>query len=92
VTTGSVSRTSTPCLARLGPSPNRSLPAHRRKRPIAWARPARALSARRRLPARGRAAEEDGRGVVKEPSRMDYGGIDAVFDDTFGNLINLHQE
>jgi hypothetical protein len=28
---------------------------------------------------------------VKEPSRMDYGGIDAVFDDTFGNLINLHQ-
>jgi catechol 2,3-dioxygenase-like lactoylglutathione lyase family enzyme len=29
---------------------------------------------------------------VKEPARMDYGGIDAVFDDTFGNLINLHQE
>lgn len=29
---------------------------------------------------------------VKEPSRMDYGGIDAVFDDTFGNLINLHQD
>jgi Glyoxalase/Bleomycin resistance protein/Dioxygenase superfamily len=29
---------------------------------------------------------------VKEPSRMDYGGIGAVFDDTFGNLINLHQE
>lgn len=28
----------------------------------------------------------------REPSRMDYGGIDAVFDDTFGNLINLHQE
>ena len=29
---------------------------------------------------------------VKEPARMGYGGIDAVFDDTFGNLINLHQE
>jgi catechol 2,3-dioxygenase-like lactoylglutathione lyase family enzyme len=29
---------------------------------------------------------------VKEPSRMDYGGVDAVFDDTFGNLINLHQD
>jgi catechol 2,3-dioxygenase-like lactoylglutathione lyase family enzyme len=28
---------------------------------------------------------------VKEPSRMDYGGTDAVFDDTFGNLINLHR-
>ncbi len=28
---------------------------------------------------------------VKELSRMDYGGMDAVFDDTFGNLINLHQ-
>jgi predicted enzyme related to lactoylglutathione lyase len=29
---------------------------------------------------------------VKEPAPMDHGGIDAVFDDTFGNLINLHQE
>jgi catechol 2,3-dioxygenase-like lactoylglutathione lyase family enzyme len=29
---------------------------------------------------------------VKEPSRMDYGGTDAVFDDTCGNLINLHQD
>ena len=29
---------------------------------------------------------------VKEPGRMDYGGMDAVFDDTFGNLINLHQD
>ena len=35
-----------------------------------------------------------GMGVVfvKEPARMDYGGVDAVFDDTFGNLINLHQK
>jgi catechol 2,3-dioxygenase-like lactoylglutathione lyase family enzyme len=34
------------------------------------------------------------RGVVfvKEPSRMPYGGIDAVFDDTCGNLLNLHQD
>jgi catechol 2,3-dioxygenase-like lactoylglutathione lyase family enzyme len=29
---------------------------------------------------------------VKEPSRMPYGGMDAVFDDTCGNLINLHQD
>jgi predicted enzyme related to lactoylglutathione lyase len=29
---------------------------------------------------------------VKEPFRMDYGGTDAVFDDTCGNLINLHQD
>lgn len=26
------------------------------------------------------------------PTRMEYGGIDSVFDDTCGNLINLHQE
>ena len=34
------------------------------------------------------------RGVVfvKEPSRMAYGGIDAVFDDSCGNLLNLHQD
>jgi catechol 2,3-dioxygenase-like lactoylglutathione lyase family enzyme len=29
---------------------------------------------------------------VKEPGRMDYGGMDAVFDDSCGNLINLHQD
>jgi catechol 2,3-dioxygenase-like lactoylglutathione lyase family enzyme len=29
---------------------------------------------------------------VKEPSRMDYGGMDAVFDDTCGNLVDLHQD
>ena len=29
---------------------------------------------------------------VKEPARMDYGGIDAVFDDSCGNLLNLHQD
>lgn len=29
---------------------------------------------------------------VKEPSRMAYGGMDAVFEDTSGNLINLHQD
>ena len=26
------------------------------------------------------------------PTRMDYGGTDAVFDDGLGNLLNLHQE
>jgi catechol 2,3-dioxygenase-like lactoylglutathione lyase family enzyme len=29
---------------------------------------------------------------VKEPWRRDYGGIDAVFTDTCGNLLNLHQD
>ena len=29
---------------------------------------------------------------VKEPWRRDYGGMDAVFDDTCGNLVNLHQD
>jgi predicted enzyme related to lactoylglutathione lyase len=29
---------------------------------------------------------------VSEPARRDYGGMDAVFDDTLGNLINLHQD
>jgi catechol 2,3-dioxygenase-like lactoylglutathione lyase family enzyme len=29
---------------------------------------------------------------VSEPGRMDYGGIDAVFADTCGNLLNLHQD
>jgi predicted enzyme related to lactoylglutathione lyase len=34
------------------------------------------------------------RGVVfvREPGRMAYGGMDAVFDDTCGNLISLHQD
>jgi catechol 2,3-dioxygenase-like lactoylglutathione lyase family enzyme len=34
------------------------------------------------------------RGVVfvKEPSRMPYGGMDAVFADSCGNLLNLHQD
>jgi catechol 2,3-dioxygenase-like lactoylglutathione lyase family enzyme len=33
------------------------------------------------------------KGVVftREPARMAYGGMDGVFDDTCGNLINLHQ-
>jgi catechol 2,3-dioxygenase-like lactoylglutathione lyase family enzyme len=29
---------------------------------------------------------------VKEPARMGYGGMDAVFEDPSGNLINLHQD
>jgi catechol 2,3-dioxygenase-like lactoylglutathione lyase family enzyme len=42
----------------------------------------------------GDAARLKAKGVVfvKEPARMPYGGMDAVFDDTCGNLINLHQD
>jgi catechol 2,3-dioxygenase-like lactoylglutathione lyase family enzyme len=42
----------------------------------------------------GEAERLKAKGVVfvKEPSRMPYGGMDAVFDDTCGNLINLHQD
>jgi predicted enzyme related to lactoylglutathione lyase len=29
---------------------------------------------------------------VMEPTKLDYGGTDAVFEDGCGNLINLHQE
>jgi hypothetical protein len=29
---------------------------------------------------------------VREPAGMDYDGMDAVFDDTCGNLVNLHQD
>ena len=34
------------------------------------------------------------RGVmfVSEPLAMGYGGIDAVFEDGCGNLLNLHQD
>jgi hypothetical protein len=31
-------------------------------------------------------------GMFKEPGRMAYGGMDTVFDDTCGNLSNLHQD
>ena len=42
----------------------------------------------------GEAERLKAKGVVfvKEPSRMPYGGIDAVFDDTCGNLVDLHQD
>jgi catechol 2,3-dioxygenase-like lactoylglutathione lyase family enzyme len=42
----------------------------------------------------GEAERLKAKGVVfvKEPGRMAYGGIDAVFDDTCGNLLNLHQD
>jgi hypothetical protein len=30
--------------------------------------------------------------TVREPGLMAYGGMDAVFDDTCGNLISLHQD
>jgi catechol 2,3-dioxygenase-like lactoylglutathione lyase family enzyme len=29
---------------------------------------------------------------VSEPRRMPYGGMDAVFEDGCGNLLNLHQD
>jgi predicted enzyme related to lactoylglutathione lyase len=43
---------------------------------------------------RGEAERLRAKGVVfvTEPSRRDYGGIDAVFTDTCGNLLNLHQD
>ena len=42
----------------------------------------------------GQAERLKAKGVVfvKEPARMAYGGIDAVFADTCGNLLNLHQD
>jgi predicted enzyme related to lactoylglutathione lyase len=42
----------------------------------------------------GEAERLKAKGVVfvKEPGRMPYGGLDAVFDDTCGNLLNLHQD
>jgi catechol 2,3-dioxygenase-like lactoylglutathione lyase family enzyme len=42
----------------------------------------------------GEAERLKAKGVVfvKDPGRMAYGGMDAVFDDTCGNLINLHQD
>ena len=42
----------------------------------------------------GEAERLKAKGVVfvKEPSRRDYGGIDAVFADSCGNLLNLHQD
>jgi catechol 2,3-dioxygenase-like lactoylglutathione lyase family enzyme len=43
---------------------------------------------------RGEAERLKAKGVVfvKEPYRRDYGGTDAVFADTCGNLLNLHQD
>jgi catechol 2,3-dioxygenase-like lactoylglutathione lyase family enzyme len=42
----------------------------------------------------GEAERLKAKGVVfvREPARMAYGGMDAVFDDTCGNLVNLHQD
>jgi catechol 2,3-dioxygenase-like lactoylglutathione lyase family enzyme len=42
----------------------------------------------------GEAERLKAKGVVfvTEPWRRDYGGMDAVFADTCGNLLNLHQD
>jgi predicted enzyme related to lactoylglutathione lyase len=42
----------------------------------------------------GEAERLKAKGVVfvKEPYRRDYGGIDAAFADSCGNLLNLHQD
>ena len=42
----------------------------------------------------GEAERLKARGMVfvKEPARMDYGGMDAVFADSCCNLLNLHQD
>jgi predicted enzyme related to lactoylglutathione lyase len=42
----------------------------------------------------GEAERLKAKGVVfvTEPYRRDYGGIDAVFADTCGNLLSLHQD
>jgi catechol 2,3-dioxygenase-like lactoylglutathione lyase family enzyme len=42
----------------------------------------------------GEAERLKAKGVVfvKEPGRMPYGGIDAVFADSCGNLLDLHQD
>jgi catechol 2,3-dioxygenase-like lactoylglutathione lyase family enzyme len=42
----------------------------------------------------GEAERLKAKGVVfvKEPGRMAYGGMDAVFADSCGNLLNLHQD
>ena len=42
----------------------------------------------------GEAERLKAKGVVfvRAPARMDYGGLDAVFADTCGNLLNLHQD
>jgi hypothetical protein len=40
----------------------------------------------------GRAAQGQRRGIHQGTARMAYGSTDAVFADTDGNLINLHQD
>jgi predicted enzyme related to lactoylglutathione lyase len=35
---------------------------------------------------------EKGVKFTMPPTKMSYGGTDALFDDTCGNLVNLHQE
>jgi hypothetical protein len=44
------------------------------------------------VPSRPSGPRPKGVGFVKQPSRMAYGGIDAVLDDSCGNLLDLDQD
>ena len=55
-------------------------------------RPAGAVAAHRRLPTDAERLKAKGAVFVKERGPMPYGGIDAVFADSCGNLLNLHQD
>jgi predicted enzyme related to lactoylglutathione lyase len=61
---------------------------------VASRRAGRPLLSWRSNDCQGEAERLKAKGVVfvKEPGRMPYGGIDAVFTDTCGNLLNLHQD
>jgi catechol 2,3-dioxygenase-like lactoylglutathione lyase family enzyme len=52
----------------------------------------RPITADRRLPAGCRAAQGEGRGVRRRACQAGVRRHNAVFDDTCGNLINLHQD
>jgi predicted enzyme related to lactoylglutathione lyase len=71
----------------LADDPARAFQAARREngRPVLSLRTADIQSEAERLKANGVK-------FVMEPTKMPYGGTDAVFDDTCGNLVDLHQD
>jgi predicted enzyme related to lactoylglutathione lyase len=71
----------------LADEPARAFQAARRQfgRPVLTLRTDDCQSAAERLKAKGVV-------FVMEPTKMPYGGTDAVFDDTCGNLLDVHQE